>query len=142
MKTIIILFLSLLIRLNCASQHVDIKENQLSILIAQNNPAGEFLDKIQNQAPPLEQQIRPVPIPEDQINNIERFRNSPCFQTLGYEISMSYKEQDKKYRECEDAKKMKKIIADVPNFLGSIIIILGVFVIFILSYRENQKNKN
>jgi len=57
-----------------------------------SNPLGDFLTKINTQAPSLEQQMRPIGF-DAQAMNVERYRSSPDFQKLGIELDGSNEER-------------------------------------------------
>jgi len=99
----------------------------------QKPKSNNAFDKVTFETP-ASPTAKSAPVPSD-YNASERFRNSPCFGTLGYDPKLPYEIQDKKYTECENAKSKSELTK------VGLVILLGVVMSIIVIVALKNKPK-
>jgi len=110
---------------------------------AQNaDPLGDYLRSLDKQPSHQQQTVSPQSLRPQTFHadkeQLNRFRNSPCWQSLGYDPSESYEVQEARYRSCEDARASKTGTTIILTF---VIIISTGFLIF-LGVRKSAETAN
>ena len=73
-----------------------------------------------------------------EATNAQRFLNSPCLKTLGFSPTMDPQEQERRFKECEDAKSREEMEKNLKIGLG-ILLVFGFGGAIVYTYNKGQK---
>lgn len=100
---------------------------------------GKEIKKFKEEPKSFQKQSEPTTF-DWKKTNAQRFVNSPCLSTLGFDPNMDTQEQERLYKECEDAKSRAKMIKNLKIGLG-ILLVLGFGGAIVYTFNKGQKKQ-
>ena len=115
------------------------EENKSKKTYSQSEPVdfNKELKKFSEEPKSIQAQAAPTKF-DWEATNAQRFLNSPCLKTLGFSPTMDPQEQERRFKECEDAKSREEMEKNLKIGLG-ILLVFGFGGAIVYTYNKGQK---
>lgn len=75
------------------------------------------------------------------VENFDRFKNSPCYNTLGFNPNLGYDKLEKEYNDCESEKMKRDTINIGKEFLWGLVITFMVIATIYNLFFSDKRNR-